>query len=87
MADDIRGFLTKYLADKLRARGREGPLHLSDDSDILAMGLVDSLDLLELMSAIAEYCGSDIDFEQLDPEDMTVVGPLCRFVSEQMTRR
>ena len=83
-ANDVRVFLTMYLKDKLKARGREAPTELTDDSDIFALGLVDSLDLLELMSAIGEYCRREIDFEQLSPEEMTVIGPLCRFVSEQM---
>ncbi len=83
---EIRGFLAKHLADKLRAQGRDLPGELSDDSDILLLGLVDSLDFLELMAALQDYCGREIDFAELDPEQMTVVGPLCRFVSEQAAR-
>lgn len=83
---EIRAFLAKYLAEKLSAQGRELSADLSDDSDILLLGLVDSLDLLELMAAVQEYCGREIDFGELDPEQMTVVGSLCRFVSEQATK-
>jgi acyl carrier protein len=83
---EIRTFLANYLAEKLRTQGRDFPSDFSDDSDILLLGLVDSLDLLQLMSALGAYCGREIDFEELDPEQMTVVGSLCRYVSEQATR-
>jgi hypothetical protein len=35
------------------------------------------------MGVLREFSGSDIDFEILDTEEMTIVGPLCRFVSQQ----
>jgi len=80
---ETREFLAKYLAQRLAAQGRDLPGELSDDSDLLLLGLVDSLDFLELMAALQDFCGREIDFAELDPEQMTVVGPLCRFVSEQ----
>ena len=83
---EIQVFLRKYLTEKLRSQGRDLPTDFSDDSDILLMGLVDSLDLLELLTALRECCGREIDFEEMDPEQMTIVGPLCRFISEQSTK-
>jgi acyl carrier protein len=47
--------------------------------------MIDSLGLLDLVAAIQEFAGREIDFEILDPEEMTIVGPLCRFVSEQVS--
>ena len=35
------------------------------------------------MVALGEYCGSEIDFEALDPDEMTILGPLSRFVAEE----
>jgi len=48
--------------------------------------MIDSIGLLELMEALREFSGNDIDFEVLDPEEMTIVGPLCRFVSQQTSK-
>jgi acyl carrier protein len=48
--------------------------------------MVDSLGLLELMTALQEHCGREIDFDALDPEQMTVVGPLCNFVAGEMAK-
>ena len=81
--DDVRRFLFAHFADRLRLEGKEAPEDLGDDYDLLLSGLIDSLDLLELTVALNEFCGREIDFEALHPEEITVVGPLCRFVSEQ----
>jgi acyl carrier protein len=82
----VRTFLANYLSEKLKNQGRDLPSDFSDESDLLLLGLVDSLDLLELMSALGEYSGREIDFEDLDPEQMTVVGSLCSYISEQSTK-
>jgi len=47
--------------------------------------MIDSIGLLELVAALQEFVGRDIDFEIQDPEEMTVVGPLCRFVADQVS--
>jgi len=82
---DVRMFLKDYLGRKFEARGRDVCEALPDDCDLLLSGMIDSMGLLELVSAIQKFVGRDIAFELLDPEEMTVVGPLCRFVSEQVS--
>lgn len=82
--DNVRVFLTNYLIHKLKAHGLDLSNDLPNDCDLLLSGYIDSLGLLELLTAIQEYFGREIDFEALDPEQMTVVGPLCKFVAEQM---
>jgi acyl carrier protein len=79
-------FLKDYLGRKLEANGRGASEDLPEDCDLLLSGMIDSLGLLDLVSAIQEFAGHEIDFEILDPEEMTIVGPLCRFVSEQVRK-
>ncbi len=81
---ELRAFLRNYLTDKLASQGREAPKELADDCDLLLSGMIDSLGLLELMTAFQQHCGCEIDFDALDPEQMTIVGPLCDFVSSQV---
>lgn len=81
--NEVRGFLETFVAGKLQAQGRPLPDDFSDSSDLLLSGLVDSLGILELVSALSEFAGQEIDFEGLDPEQMTIVGPLCEFVASQ----
>ena len=85
--DDVRVFVTDFLNRKLKDRG-QGPLsNLPDDYDVLLSGAMDSLAFVEMMMAAGEHFVGEIDFESLDPEKMTLVGPLCVFVSEQLMKR
>jgi acyl carrier protein len=85
-SEQIRAFLQEYVVGKSRAGGKNTPTELADDCDLLLSGMIDSLGLLDLMTAIQEHCKREIDFEALDPEQLTIVGPLCRYVSEQLAR-
>jgi acyl carrier protein len=85
--EQIRTFLQQYIVEKSLAGGKETPGELADDCDLLLSGMIDSLGLLDLMTAIQEHCQREIDFEALDPEQLTIVGPLCRYVSEQLAAR
>lgn len=80
----VRAFVHDFLSERLTSQGRDFPAALDDGCDLLVSGILDSMGMLELMTAFQEYCGRDIDFEALDPELMTIVGPLCDFVVGQM---
>ena len=54
-----------------------------DDFDLRANGLIDSFGVLELIGALEERFGLELDFDELDPEDLTVVGPLSRYVERK----
>jgi acyl carrier protein len=82
--DDVRTFFGDFLNRKLRDRGQRPLRGLPDDYDLLLSGALDSLAFVEMMMAAGEYFAREIDFENLDPEQMTLIGPLCRFVSEQL---
>jgi acyl carrier protein len=84
--DDVQSFLRDYLSRTLREQGREIPANLADDCDLLLSGYVDSMGLLELMTALQDHYGREIDFDALDAEQMTIVGPLRKFVAEQLSR-
>lgn len=83
-SEQIRAFLQQYVVEKSQAGGKGLPGELTDDCDLLLSGMIDSLGLLDLMTAIQRHCQREIDFEALDPEQLTVVGPLCRYVSDQL---
>jgi acyl carrier protein len=54
-----------------------------DDFDLRAKGVIDSLGFLELVVALESVLGFELDFEGLEPEHLTVIGPLSRFVAAQ----
>lgn len=77
-------FLKNYLGRKLEANGRGALEDLPEDCDLLLSGVIDdSIGFLDLVVAIQEFAEREIDFELLDAEEMSIVGPLCRFVSQQ----
>jgi acyl carrier protein len=80
---DVQVFLTEYLARKLQSNGRVSVEELPEDCDLLLTGMIDSIGFLELVAALEKFANREIDFEMLDPEEMTIVGPLCKFVAEQ----
>ncbi len=81
--DEVQAFLRDFLLQKLQAQGRDMPADFSDKCDLLLSGLIDSLGLLEIVTALSGYCGRELDFEEMDPDQITIVGPLCRFVADQ----
>jgi hypothetical protein len=83
---EVRLFLKDYLNGKLELTGRGLFEDLPEDFDLLLSGMIDSMGLLELTETLREFSGRDLDFDILDPEDMTIVGPLCRFVSLQTSK-
>ena len=81
---DVRVFVTNYLRQKFESNGRTPLVDLPEDCDLLLSGMIDdSIGFLDLLLAVQEFAGREIDFDTLDPEEMSVVGPLCKFVSNQ----
>ena len=56
---------------------------LPDDLDLRAEGIVDSLGFVELLSEIERCLGRQIDLDDLDPELLTRVGPLARYIADR----
>ena len=84
---DVRAFIKDYLVRQPGVKKAPVLDDLPEDCDLLVSGRVsDSIDFLNLLAALQEFAGRDIDFEVLDPEEMSIVGPLCRFVSQQTSK-
>lgn len=80
--EEIRAFILTRVEVPLAAR-RLAPKEVSDDFDLLMEGVIDSLGIVDLFAAIEEQFGLAIDFDGLDADDLTVLGPLCRYIEEQ----
>jgi acyl carrier protein len=57
---------------------------LPDDFDLRAEGVVDSLGFVALLTEIETRLGAQIDFDGLDAEDLTRIGPLARYIAERV---
>ena len=80
--DEVRRFVLEQVDEPVRALGHE-PADLPDDFDLHRAGVIDSFGILELITALEERFDLEIDYEDLDPEELTIVGPFSRYVSEQ----
>jgi acyl carrier protein len=78
--DSVRGFIGRMFSDSLSAGGYS-PDALPDDLDLIATGIIDSLGLMELIAGLETELDAELDFDDLAPEDLTIVGPFCRFVA------
>jgi acyl carrier protein len=56
---------------------------VNDDLDMLTEGLIDSMGIIELITAIERDFGVTVDFAELDPESLTIIGPFCRYIAEK----
>ena len=75
----VREILFEHLSDGLSRKGLS-PGDVSDETDFFAEQLIDSFGLLELFLALEERFEITIDFEAIDAEDLTLVGPFCAYV-------
>ncbi len=82
--DSVRAFLVAHVSDRLAAIGVD-PEHVTDDLDLVAEGVLDSLGLIELIAAMEARFGVELDFEGLDAGSFGVVGPFSRHISEQLS--
>jgi acyl carrier protein len=79
-AADVRAFVVADLADALTENGID-PDAVGDDFDLLTSGVIDSFGILELIADVNEHFGIEIDFEELDPEGLTIVGQFSAYVA------
>jgi len=80
-AGEVRAAVLEELAEPIAAFGLE-PAGVPDDFDLLTTGVIDSFGLIELIVSMNERFGLDIDFEELDPEELTVLGAFSRHVAQ-----
>jgi acyl carrier protein len=82
-AAEVRAYVLGQVQDHLDAVGLDAA-DVSDDTDLLGEGVLDSLAVLEVMAMVGDRYGIDGDWEDYDPEEILVVGPFCRYVEQQI---
>lgn len=79
----VRDAVLDRVEPALRELGLERS-NVPDDLDLLAEGIVDSFGLLELIESLEESLGVTLDFETVDPDELTVLGTFTRHVAAQV---
>jgi acyl carrier protein len=78
--ESIRQFLSAKYLERMETLGLNS-VEVPDDFDLLLNGVIDSFGILEMISSIEEEFQIELDLAALDAEQITIVGPLSRFVA------
>jgi acyl carrier protein len=78
----VESFVLERYAAALRTRGLD-PRLVPDDFNLHSEGIVDSFGVLELIGALEEHFGIELDFEDVDPEILIVPRPLGDYVERK----
>ncbi len=84
-SERVRQFLMTKYAAAINAQGVNSA-EIPDSFDFLLSGVVDSFGILEMVSAIEDEFQIQLDMATLDAEQMTLLGPLSRYVAESAAR-
>lgn len=80
--DRVREFLLTKYKTPIRELGLD-PAMVGDDFDFLLRGVIDSFGILTMITSIEDEFHILLDMERLDAEQITILGPLSRYVAEQ----
>jgi acyl carrier protein len=81
-AEQVRTFILTRLEHPMLEAGFN-PAEVGDDFDLLTSGVTDSIGIVELLASIEEHVGVSLDFSEMDPENLTVLGRLAEHVEKQ----
>jgi acyl carrier protein len=59
---------------------------IDDSTNLVAEGLVDSLGFIELIAELERRLDLEIDLVDMDPEQLTIVGPLAAYITARGRR-
>jgi len=79
---DVRSFVLAELETSLREAGMDVAT-LSDDTDLFAEGVIDSLGVVELIAVVSDRYGIGDEWDDYDPDDLLVLGAFCRYVAHR----
>jgi acyl carrier protein len=78
-----RAKILDFCGSALAAYGID-PSAAGGDLDLRASGAIDSLGFVELVVMLEETFGVELELEDIDPEALTVLGPLSEHVGAQV---
>jgi acyl carrier protein len=81
IATDIRGFIVREL------QWSGSPDNLTDDYPLLDRSVLDSLDILKLVTFLEDRFSIDVDDEELVPEHFETISRIRQFVESKTDGR
>lgn len=81
-AEDVKTYVLKYLSERAPKGDLDCMQTDNNAFDILQVGIIDSMGLLEMIEAMEDHFKITVDFEQMDTEKFTILGCFSRYVAE-----
>lgn len=82
---EVRQAVLRFVAEGLELQSIRVD-QVAEDFDLLTEGVLDSFGLLELIASLEQRFGVELDFDDVDPDELTVFGPFCRYVESKVTQ-
>jgi acyl carrier protein len=82
-AADVQQFILGRIDDPLAAKGLAAA-DVPASFDLLLEGVIDSFGIVELIGTLEEQYGLEFDFDELEPDDLTRIGPLSTYVAYKL---
>ena len=79
--ESVREFLLKKYSSILANRSL-APELVSDNFDLLAEGIIDSLGVLDMVGDVEREFSVQLDMEHIDAQELTIIGPFCRYAAQ-----
>jgi acyl carrier protein len=80
-SEKVRQFLLDRYSESIKCMALN-PAEIPDNFDFLLNGVIDSFGILEMISSIEDEFRIQLDLAALDAEQITILGPLSRYVAE-----
>jgi acyl carrier protein len=81
--EEIRGLILEACGPALADFGITAEA-APGDLDLRGSGMIDSLGFVEVIVELEEKLGLELDLEDMDPEQITVLDPLASYVAAQL---
>jgi acyl carrier protein len=79
-AAEVKAMIVALLEPSLAAGGRTAPA-VTDQTDLRAEGLIDSLGFVQLLAGLEQKLGGPVDIADLDPDRLTNLGALSAHIA------
>lgn len=73
---DLERDLVQWILDYIEEEEFSVDVEITADTDLVATGALDSMGFVGLIAKFEELAGTEVDFEEIDPEELTSVRSL-----------
>lgn len=80
--DELIGTMKRWIR-RMRDSAHSGPVEVTEETDLIANGILDSLGFIELMLYLETITEERIDLNDADPKDFTTIRGLSRTILTQ----